>query len=111
MSSQRPAVPGALAALVVLALAGSALGNGETQREVQGRLVAVDARAGSLVVAQEFRGKTARVTLRIRPGTAVFSCGEGGGLDRVKPGMVISVFYEVLGAEGVANLVVVEPPR
>jgi hypothetical protein len=86
--------------------------NGDTQREVQGRVVAVDAGAGTLVVAREFRGKTTRVTLTAAPTVRVFACAdERPSLDRVKPGMVVSAFYEVVGAEGVVNLVVVEPGR
>jgi hypothetical protein len=104
-----------VALAVGLALGGAispALGNGDTQREIQGRVVAVDRPAGTLVVAREFRGKTARVTLRAGPGLTVFACGDDRAtLDRVKAGMIVSVFYEVLGAEGVANLVVVEPTR
>jgi hypothetical protein len=89
-----------------------ALGNGEVQREIHGRVVAVDPPAGTLVVAREFRGKTARVGLRAGPRLTVFACGdEQTALDRVKRGMVVSVFYEALGAEGVVNLVVVEPTR
>jgi hypothetical protein len=89
-----------------------ALANGDTQREVQGRVVAVDGRARTLVVDRQFRGKTARMTLRAGPGLTVFACGgESTTLDRVKTGAVVSVFYEAVGAEGVANLVVVEPGR
>ena len=103
---------GLLAAIAVLAAGGRAPGNGDVQREVQGRVVAVDARDGTLVVAQEFRGRTTQLTLRARPGTPVFACGgEPGTLDRVTTGMIVGVFYEAVGAEGVANLVVVEPGR
>jgi hypothetical protein len=64
------------------------------------------------VVEREFRGKTTRLAIRAAPTTPVYACGaERPTLDQVKAGMVVSVFYEVLGAEGVANLVVVEPPR
>jgi hypothetical protein len=86
--------------------------NSDTQREVQGRVVAVDAGAGTLVVTREFRGKTTRVTLTAAPTVRVFACAdERAGLDRVKPGMVVSAFYEVVGTEGVVNLVVVESSR
>jgi hypothetical protein len=86
--------------------------NGDTQREIQGRVVAVDASAGTLVVAREFRGKTTRVTLAAAPTVRVFACAdERASLDRVKPGMVVSAFYEVVGTEGVVNLVVVESGR
>jgi hypothetical protein len=86
--------------------------NGDTQREVQGRVVSVDAAAGTLVVAREFRGKTTRVTLKAAPRVQIFACAdERASLDRVKTGMVVSAFYEVVGADGVANLIVVEPTR
>jgi hypothetical protein len=61
------------------------------------------------VVAHEFRGKTTSLTLRVRPGTTLFACGGASAtLDRLKAGMAVSVFYEVVGSEGVANIVVVE---
>ena len=86
--------------------------NGDIQREVQGRVVSVDVAAGTLVVTREFRGKTTRVTLKATPTVQVFACAdERAGLDRVKTGMVVSAFYEVVGADGVANLIVVEPTR
>jgi hypothetical protein len=93
--------------------AGPAAGNGDTQREVQGRVVSVDAGRGSIVVERQFRGKVTRVTLQARPGTRVFDCGEErASLERVKAGMVVSVFYEVVGStEGVVNLVVLERGR
>ncbi len=99
-------------AVAALGPAGGVLANGEVQREIQGRVVSLDARAGRLVVEREFRGKTTRLAMRVAPAAAVYACGEERPtLDRVKPGMLVSVFYEVLGAEGVANLVVVEPAR
>jgi hypothetical protein len=108
----RVAGVGLVAAFALLGPHQAAFGNGEVQREIHGRVVAVDPAAGTLVVAREFRGKTARVTLRAGPRLTVFACGdEQTVLDRVKRGMVVSVFYEALGAEGVANLVVVEPTR
>jgi hypothetical protein len=86
--------------------------NGVTQREVQGRVESVDAAAGTLVVTREFRGKTTRLTLKVTPGMRVFTCAdERASLDRVKAGMVVSAFYEVVGADGVVNLIVVEPAR
>ena len=113
MTARRPAAwAGLVATLAFCAPGGSALGNGDVQREIQGRVVSVDTAGRTLVVAQEFRGKTTRLTLRMGPGLTVFACGdEPAALDRVKAGMTVSVFYEVLGAEGVANLVVVEPAR
>lgn len=89
-----------------------AAANGVTQREIQGRVVSVDAAAGVMVVASEFRGKTTRVTLRAAPGIRVFDCAaEAASLGRVRKGMTVSAFYEVVGAEGVVNLIVVEPSR
>ncbi|HEU4367802.1 MAG TPA: hypothetical protein VFV05_06165 [Methylomirabilota bacterium] len=86
--------------------------NGDTQREVQGRVVSVDPAAGTLVVAREFRGKTTRVTLKATPAVQVFACAdERAGIDRVRAGMVVSAFYEVVGADGVVNLIVIEPGR
>ena len=90
----------------------SADANGTTQREVQGRVESVDAATGTLVVAREFRGKTTRLVLKAAPGVRVFACAdEHMGLDRVKTGMIVSTFYEVVGADGVVNLIVVEPAR
>lgn len=118
----RAVIGGALAVGLAALSAGAPIGsagraapaeaNGYTQREVQGRVVSVDAAAGTLVVAQEFRGKTTRVTLKAAPTVEVFACAdERAGLERVKTGMVVSAFYEVVGADGVANLIVVEPTR
>jgi len=111
-SLSRAAGIGLVAAIALSGPNGPALGNGDVQREIQGRVVSVDASARTLVVAREFRGKTARLTLRAGSSLTVFACGhESATLDRVKTGMAVSVFYEVLGAEGVANLVVIEPAR
>jgi hypothetical protein len=101
--------------VAVMALPGAsspALGNGDVQREIEGRVISVDAGARTLVVAREFRGKTARLTLRAGSGLTVFACGaESATFERVKTGMVVSVFYEAVGVDGVANLVVIEPAR
>ncbi len=113
MTALRGAVGiGVVTVVAVGGASGPALGNGDVQREIEGRVVSVDARARTLVVAREFRGKTASLTLRAGPDLTVFACGDQSAtLDRVKTGMVVSVFYEVLGSEGVANLVVIEPAR
>ena len=97
--------------LVVLStLADRAGANGVTQREIHGRVVSVDAAGGTLVVVREFRGKTTRVTLKVAPALRVLSCADGRStLERVKKGMTVSAFYEVVGADGVVNLIVVEP--
>jgi hypothetical protein len=109
---RRAILLGLVAMMALGGASGSALGNGDIQREIQGRVVSVNARSRTLVVAREFRGKTSRLTLRAGQGLTVFACGdESPTLDRLKMGMVVSVFYEVLGAEGVANLVVIEPAR
>lgn len=98
------------AAVAFLLGAGSAAGNGETQREVQARVVAVDAARGTIVVERQFRGKATRLVLQLKPDTRVFHCGEErASLEQVKTGMLVSVFYEVVGStEGVANLLVLE---
>jgi hypothetical protein len=101
-----------LAAASLGASSGPAFGNGDVQREIEGRVVSVDTRAGIVVVAREFRGKTTRLALRLSQEATVFACGnERGTLDDLKTGVRVSVFYEVLGTEGVANLVVMEPGR
>lgn len=100
------------ACLVVGGLGASAGANGVNQREIQGRIVSVDAAAGTMVVASEFRGKTTRVTLKTAPRVRIFDCAtEQTSLDRVRKGMSVSAFYEVVGADGVVNLIVVEPSR
>jgi len=113
MTARRAAaVLGALASVLALLGPGEARANGETQREVQGRVASVDTAAGTLVVVREFRGQTSHVPLRARAAVRVFVCGEASlTLDRVKPGMTVSVFYEVVGTDGVVNTIVVEPPR
>jgi hypothetical protein len=105
-----PVLRALIAMLATVAVAAPALGNGDTQRQVRGRVASVDVQGGTLVVDRVFRGRATRVALRVPPGTKIFTCGEERpALDRVRAGTVVSVFYEVLGAEGVANLVVVEP--
>jgi len=103
---------GLASTLTLLGSSAPALANGDVQREIRGTVVSVDARARTVVVSREFRGKSMLVTLRAASTTPVLSCSdERATLDRVKTGMTVSVFYEVLGTEGVANLVVVEPSR
>ncbi len=99
-----------VAMALISALVGPAGANGVTQREIQGRVVSIDAGSGTLVVAREFRGKTTQVTLKAAAAVRVFLCVEGRpGLEQVKEGMTVSAFYEVVGADGVVNLIVVEP--
>ena len=103
---------GALAFLAFQGAPGGAAANGAVQRDVQGRVASVDANAERLVVVREFRGRAARVVLRAQPGTRIFSCGaESMTLDRLRRGMMVSVFYEVVGTDGIANLILIEPPR
>jgi hypothetical protein len=109
----RFAVGTLLAALsIVSAPAGDAGANGAVQREIEGRVESVDAASGRLVIVREFRGRTWRVELTAAPGSKVYSCStEQGGLERVQVGMSLGVFYEVVGAEGIANAIVIEPGR
>jgi hypothetical protein len=101
-----------IAILLAAALVGRVEANGANQREIQGRVESVDAAAGRLVVVREFRGKTLRVTLKATPASRVFACaGERAGLDRVRAGMVVSAFYELVGTDGVVNLIVIEPTK
>jgi hypothetical protein len=89
--------------------AGDAGANGAVQREIQGRVESVDAASGRLVIVREFRGRTWRVELTAPPGSKVYSCSnEQAGLERVQVGMPLGVFYEVVGAEGIANAIVIE---
>jgi hypothetical protein len=104
------ALAGTVAMAPIGALVRPAAANGVTQREIHGRVVSVDAASGTLVVAREFRGKTTQVTLKAAAAMRVFSCAEAhASLERVKKGMTVSAFYEVVGADGVVNLIVVEP--
>jgi hypothetical protein len=87
-----------------------AAANGVNQREIQGRVVSVDTAGGTLVIEHAFRGRTTQVTLKAATSIRVYSCAEPrASLERVKKGMVVSAFYEVVGADGVVNLIVVEP--
>jgi hypothetical protein len=99
-----------LVAVAILVLPLTARANGVNQRDIEGRVVSVDPVAGTMVVASEFRGKTTRVTLKAGPKLSVFECAdEAVGLDRVGKGMSVTTFYEVVGSDGVVNLIVVEP--
>ena len=102
----------AIVTILIALLPGVATANGVNQREIQGRIVSVDAASATMVVASEFRGRTTRVTLKTTPKVRVFDCtSETMGLDGVRKGMSVSAFYEVVGADGVVNLIVVEPAR
>jgi hypothetical protein len=105
-------VGGMLAGLAIVDATTIATANGLTQREIQARVLSVDTASGTLVIAREFRGKTTRLTLKIPPSVRIFACGaDAASLDRVKPGVIVSAFYEVVGADGIANLLVIEAPR
>lgn len=90
---------------------GDVAANGrEVQREVSGRVVAVDPQQGTLVVEREVRGTRYRLTLRSRPDTRVFGCAaERASLDVLRHGDPVSVYYEPMGRGALGNLVVVEP--
>jgi hypothetical protein len=85
-------------------------GNGDTYRELQARVVAVDQQAGSLEIERQFRGKTWRVSLKLTPETLVFGCAEKEATPAaLHAGDVVSVYYQPIGREGVVTLVVIEP--
>lgn len=97
--------------MVCVAIAGDVAANGRAvQREVIGRIVAIDARDGTLVVEREFRGQRYRLTLRTKGDTPAFECSaERVSLDRIRSGDAVSVYYEPMGRGALANLVIVEP--
>jgi len=101
-----------LAFAMVCVTCGDAGANGAVQREIEGRVESVDAASGRLVIVREFRGRTWRVEVTAAPASKVYTCsGERAGLDGLQAGMPLSVFYEVVGSEGIANLIVTEPAR
>lgn len=106
----------ARALLATLAIVGASAGdvaaNGAVQREIEGRVESVDTPSGRLVIVREFRGRTWRVEVTAAQGSKVYTCtDERVGFDRLQAGMPLSVFYEVVGADGIANLIVTEPGR
>ena len=105
------ALPFVLAVALGLAVAGESAANGrEVQREALGRVVAVNAAAGTFVVERELRGRRWQLTLRVPPATPIFTCTQAAAtLAEVRPGDLVSVYYEPMGREGLANLVVIEP--
>jgi hypothetical protein len=106
----RSVVGALLAVAVVCTSSGAVSANGAVQREIQGRLESVDAASGRVVVVREFRGRTWRVELTAAPGSKVYICAdERAGLDRVRAGVPLGVFYEVVGSGGIANAIVIEP--
>jgi hypothetical protein len=100
-----------VAVVLLLVLAGEIYANGrEVQREAVARVVAVDVQSGMALVEREFRGHVWRLTLRVPPTALIFTCEQRGAtLSDVRPGALVSVYYELMGREGLANLVVVEP--
>src|SRR5947199_178282 len=120
MTALRRAAGFGLVAVMILPGASSpALGNGDVQREIEGRVISVDAGARTLVVAREFRGKTVRLTLRaggllvlvdsqrggrlrleVNRETEVLVCRSGAALDALGPGGLVRVKYvDRAGAE------------
>ena len=96
--------------LVVLVSIPRVEGNGDVYRELQARVVAMNQQTGSLEIERQFRGKTWRVTLKLTPETLVFGCAEKEAtLAGLQAGDVVSVYYQPIGREGVATLVVLEP--
>jgi hypothetical protein len=99
-----------LASLVVLVGVARVAGNGEVQRELLARVVAVDQQAGSFEIERQFRGKTWRLTLKLTPETLIFNCTQKEAtLAELHAGDLVSVYYAPIGREGVVTLVVIEP--
>jgi hypothetical protein len=84
--------------------------NGDIQRELQARVVAVDHQAGTFEIERQFRGQTWRFTLKFTPTTRLYSCGEKvPTLTELQAGDLVSVYYQPIGREGIVTLVVIEP--
>jgi hypothetical protein len=100
-----------IAVALSLTSAGEISPNGrDVQREAVARVVAVNPQARTFEVEREFRGKVWRLTLRVGSAAAIFTCEQAAAtLDELRPGDVVSVYYEQVGRDGLANLVVVEP--
>jgi hypothetical protein len=98
-------------AALALVPAGETVANGRAvQREIVARVVSVNSQGGTVVVEREFRGKVWRLSLRVPPATPIYTCVQAGAtLDELRAGDLVSVYYEVMGREGLANLVVIEP--
>lgn len=107
----KPTRAGIVAVVLSLILTGELYANGrEVQREVVARVVAIDVQAGTFLVEREFRGHVWRLTLRAPPTVMIFTCEQAAAtLSDVRPGDFVSVYYEPMGREGLANLVVVDP--
>jgi hypothetical protein len=105
--------PLVMAAALSVTVAGDLAANGrEVQREMLGRVVSVDAREGTLVVERELRGKVWRLAFRIAPATTVFACSAPAATPAaLRARDAVSVYYEPVGREGLANLVIVEPSQ
>lgn len=101
-----------LTSLVLLVGSSRVEGNGDIQREIQARVVSVDQASGALGIERQFRGKVWRLTLKITSDTQIFSCSERAGtLAEVRPTDMVTVYFEPIGREGVATLIVVEPRK
>jgi hypothetical protein len=97
---------------IVCASAMDASANGAVQREIEGRVESFDAASGRMVIVREFRGRTWRVEVTAGSASTVYACStEHVGLDRLQAGTPLGVFYEVVGSEGIANLIMTEPGR
>lgn len=104
-------LPLVIAAALALVSVGKLSANGrEVQREVVARVVSVNAQGNTFVVERQFRGKIWRLTLHVAPATPIFTCAHSEAtLAELRPGDLVSVYYEIVGREGLANLVVIEP--
>jgi hypothetical protein len=107
----KPSCTAIVAVVLPLLLTGESYANGrEVQREVVARVVAVDVQEGTFLVEREFRGHVWRLTLRVPATAMIFTCEQAGAtLSDVRPGDLVSVYYEPMGREGLTNLVVIEP--
>jgi hypothetical protein len=105
-----PVVVCLLASLMVLLWASWLYGNGDVQRELQGRVVAVEQQAGTVQIERQFRGQVWRLTLKATSDTQIFTCAEQDAtLAALQAGDQVTVYYEPIGRDGVVTLIVVEP--
>ena len=99
-----------LACLVLLLGVSRVAGNGDIQREIQARVIAVDPQSGSFEIERQFRGKVWRLTLKATPETLIFTCSATDAtLAALRAGDEVTVYYEPIGREGIVTLVVIEP--
>jgi hypothetical protein len=107
----RPLLSLSIGVAFALLMSDAALANGrDVQREVVAQVVAVNVEEGTFEVERQFRGKVWRLTLRVPEGAVIFTCEQAEAtLGALRPGDHVSVYYEQVGREGLANLVVIEP--